>query len=363
MLILASKRIKTMSSPDDIFVDGDCARTQVKVDKFTFTWTVENFSVWFNGMSDSSKCLTSPTFSSDGDNKLKWHLTLKIVNEQNLGLYLNFSPLSEASTVKAKFKLSIVNAKYEEENVFDSPKVCYFHAKQMTWGYHDFISADILLKEGTRLLPNDELTIVCEIGEVNIVNISDDSKKMKSKTKSKLIEDELSKDLGNLFVKEKCSDVTLAVGAHELKAHRLILSARSDVFAAMFEHEMDESKLNRVVITDIDPEVVKEMLNFMYTGKAPNLNKMAQGLLAAADKYALEGLKVMCEEALSVNLATENAAEILILADLQSAAQLKDQTMAFIKTHITEVMGTQGWKDMIKPFPGLIAEVLQAFSQ
>jgi len=52
----------------------------------------------------------------------------------------------------------------------------------------------------------------------------------------------------------------------------------------MFEHEMEESKLNRVAISDISPDVFKEMLNFLYTGKSPNLNEMAADLLAAADK-------------------------------------------------------------------------------
>lgn len=52
----------------------------------------------------------------------------------------------------------------------------------------------------------------------------------------------------------------------------------------MFEHDMEENELNRVVITDIHQEVLKEMLNFIYTGKVFNLNKMAQSLLAAADK-------------------------------------------------------------------------------
>ncbi|CAJ0951698.1 unnamed protein product [Ranitomeya imitator] len=57
---------------------------------------------------------------------------------------------------------------------------------------------------------------------------------------------------------------------------------------------------------------------------------MADDLLAAADKYALERLKVMCEEALCSNLSVENAAEILILADLHSADQLKTQAVDFI---------------------------------
>lgn len=43
---------------------------------------------------------------------------------------------------------------------------------------------------------------------------------------------------------------------------------------------------NRVEINDVDPEVFKEMMRFIYTGKAPNLEKMADNLLAAADKVS-----------------------------------------------------------------------------
>lgn len=39
-------------------------------------------------------------------------------------------------------------------------------------------------------------------------------------------------------------------------------------------------------INDVDPEVFKEMMRFIYTGKAPNLDKMADNLLAAADKVS-----------------------------------------------------------------------------
>lgn len=41
---------------------------------------------------------------------------------------------------------------------------------------------------------------------------------------------------------------------------------------------------NRVEILDVDHEVMREMLRFIYTGKAPNLERMADDLLAAADK-------------------------------------------------------------------------------
>ena len=103
----------------------------------------------------------------------------------------------------------------------------------------------------------------------------------------------------------------------------------------MFEHEMEERKHNRVEISDVEPEVFREMLRFIYTGKASNLERMADDLLAAADKYALERLKVMCEEALCTNLSTENSAEVLILADLHSADQLKAQAIDFINTYVS----------------------------
>ena len=84
----------------------------------------------------------------------------------------------------------------------------------------------------------------------------------------------------------------------------------------------------------MDHDVFREMLRFVYTGKAGNLERMADDLLAAADKYALERLKVMCEEALCTNLSTENSAEVLILADLHSADQLKAQAIDFINTYV-----------------------------
>jgi len=44
---------------------------------------------------------------------------------------------------------------------------------------------------------------------------------------------------------------------------------------------------NRVDITDVDRDVMLEMLRFIYTGKASSLDKMAADLLAAADKVSI----------------------------------------------------------------------------
>ena len=62
-------------------------------------------------------------------------------------------------------------------------------------------------------------------------------------------------------------------------------SQRQEVIRAFLSHGIPISPFqNRVEIQDVDQEVFQEMLTFIYTGKAPNLSKMADVLLPVADK-------------------------------------------------------------------------------
>jgi hypothetical protein len=135
----------------------------------------------------------------------------------------------------------------------------------------------------------------------------------------------LSDDLGATFENSQFADAVLYCGGREFQCHKAILAARSQVFQAMFEHDMAEKKNSRVEVKDVEADVMAEMLRFIYTGRTVNVETMASDLLAAADKYALERLKVMCEEALCNGLTIDNVSEVLILADLHSADQLKAQ--------------------------------------
>jgi speckle-type POZ protein len=101
----------------------------------------------------------------------------------------------------------------------------------------------------------------------------------------------------------------------------------------MFEHKMLENERSRVEIEDIDGDIMFEILRFIYTGKIQNIEKLADALLPAADKYCLERLKVQCEEALCLTIDRDNVADTLILADLHSATQLRQQAIDFINSH------------------------------
>jgi len=217
-----------------------------------------------------------------------------------------------------------------------------------------------LLDEANGLLPDDKLTLFCEVSVVaDSVNISGQS----NSVQFKVPDCRLSDDLGNLFENAQFADVQLSCGGREFQCHKAFLAARSQVFQAMFEHDMEEKKNSRVEVKDVDPDVMAEMLRFIYTGRTAALDQMAAELLAAADKYALERLKVMCEEALCNGLTVDNVSDVLILADLHSAEQLKAQAIEFINTrHVTDVMETAGWKQMVASHPHLIAEAFKALA-
>jgi speckle-type POZ protein len=333
--------------------------TQVKVVKFSYMWTINNFSFCREEMGE---VLKSSTFSAGTNDKLKWCLRVnpKGLDEESkdyLSLYLLLVSCNK-SEVRAKFKFSILNAKREETKAMESQRA-YRFVQGKDWGFKKFIRRDFLLDEANGLLPDDKLTIFCEVSVVaDSVNISGQS----NAVQFKVPECKLSEDLGALFESQRFSDITLNVNGVEFQAHKAVLAARSPVFAAMFEHEMEERKHNRVEITDVETEVLREMLRFIYTGRSLNLDKMSDDLLAAADKYALDRLKVMCEESLCSGLSVENAADVLILADLHSADQLKAQAIDFINIHATEVMETVGWKSMVHSHPHLIAEAFRALA-
>ena len=96
----------------------------------------------------------------------------------------------------------------------------------------------------------------------------------------------LQSDLMHAFHSNTASDITFSVRGVEIKAHKLILVARSDYFSTMFDCDMQESMSNKVEVTDIPADVFKALLGFLY-GIMPEGNKcdVWMELLEAADKY------------------------------------------------------------------------------
>ncbi|KAL6030365.1 hypothetical protein STEG23_034370 [Scotinomys teguina] len=325
--------------------------TQISIQNFSYKWTISNFRFALEEMSES---IRSPTFSIGANDK--WYLRVHPngVDEESRDYMSVYLVLLSCPTshVWAKFQLCMVSAEKEETHGVKNTRVFKF-VPGVKLGFKKFILRNFLLSFAPFILPHEKLTLLCKVSMLqDSFSISD----QKRKQGIQVPRCTLAGELGELWENSCFTDCCLVVAGQEFRAHKAILAARSPVFRAMFEHDMEESKRNRVEIHDLEPQVFKTMMDFIYTGKAPGLDSMADVVLAAADKYRLEHLKVMCEDALCRNLSVENAAHTLILADLHSSEQLKTQALDFITSHASEISQTSSWKIMVGSYPHLVAE-------
>ncbi|KAH0506053.1 Speckle-type POZ protein [Microtus ochrogaster] len=329
--------------------------TQIRVKKFSYRWIISNFSFCLEGSLGND--IVSPTFSAGDNGQQKWLMKLNPngMDEESRGYLSVFLVLlsSPESPVWAKVQFGIINAKGKEFLIMKSQRVIRFNQYQ-AWGIAKFIHRDLLFCTQCLLLPDDKLTLCCEVSVVqDYISISEQNMQPGIDIPRCTLVDEL----GELWENSLFTDCCLVVADQEFRAHKAILAARSPVFRAMFEHDMEESRTNLIEIHDLQPEVFKAMMDFIYTGKEPDLHSMADAMLAAADKYGLERLKLMCESSLCKDLSVENAAHTLLLADLHGSVHLKSRAMDFITAHASEVFQTLSWKTVVHSYPHLVVEV------
>ena len=144
--------------------------------------------------------------------------------------------------------------------------------------------------------------------------------------------------------------------------HINILSTRSDVFRAMFQSDMTENITKKVTIQDIDSDVAREMLHFIYTGGTNgNLSiEKSKKLLAAAERYQLDVLKSICEDHLCSNLQINNALENLVFGDIHRASMLRWMALQVIARNLVKVVETEEYQNLVKHHPSLAAEIPMA---
>ena len=302
-------------------------------------WVIEKFSLCRRA---SSKKIKSSTIVSAKDARLQWFMEL------------DPSHVDTRSTKHVSFLLTVlphVIGGEEEKSVritvsimSSKKKRCKTTTRDMSFrfnfGINDFIADlfeinnyDNQLVYNPKdtdgdLLQNDTLTIAYEI-EL----LLDYENRTVTSGNTEVLQCILGSDLMSLLEGGAYSDVTVIAGEVTFKAHKAILTARSPVFRAMFENDMTEAAKNCVEITDIDPQAVREMISYMYTGTAPKVDKMADTLLQAADKYDLKQLKAICEKELISQLSEENVSETFQLALRHSATQLKAKCTGFMAIH------------------------------
>lgn len=136
--------------------------------------------------------------------------------------------------------------------------------------------------------------------------------------------------------RELC-DVVLVVGAKKIYAHRVILSACSPYFRAMFTGELAESRQTEVVIRDIDERAMELLIDFAYTSQITVEEGNVQTLLPAACLLQLAEIQEACCEFLKRQLDPSNCLGIRAFADTHSCRELLRIADKFTQHNFQEV--------------------------
>ncbi|GIX99917.1 TD and POZ domain-containing protein 1 [Caerostris extrusa] len=338
------------------------ARTRIRVESRSVGWNIEKFS-----QLEPYKAITFP-INSTKENKQLMNLDLYLTGGQKFEEVLHF----KLTAVDRKIKMSTIqlslldNAGGKTECVkgevwFNSPENLH---RQLTFQ----TTRNRLMAAKDVYLLNDVLSVLCEctfstgvvLGEIEAVHCNDKDSIPEQSIAN--LADELfvlKVNLRSSFEEGFMSDVKLKAKTCSFPAHKVILSARSPVFKAMFSSDMRESMCDIVDIRDMDDDTVRRMLQFMYTADVDDLGwSSASDLYAAADKYEVLTLKEKCSCYLKANLRPSNACEALIFSDLHQEEGLKHAVQDFILKHSWEVMNSDEWKQLMETDLKLAAETM-----
>ena len=129
--------------------------------------------------------------------------------------------------------------------------------------------------------------------------------------------------LGASYVgRKQSSDVTFLIEGKEFYAHKIALTAHSEVFKSMFQGDYKEKDAVSIPIPNIRWPVFEAMIECMYVGSVEVTTDIAQELLEVADQYMVDNLKKICEDAIAEQLSADNVSAAFDLAEAFDAQAL-----------------------------------------
>lgn len=289
-------------------------------------------------------------------------------NAEDSSMYVSvfIALASEGTDVRALFELTLLDqsgkAKHKVHSHFDrslesGPYTLKYRGSM--WGYKRFFRRAVL--ETSDFLKNDSLAITCTVG---VVVSSTKGPRLYS---IPVPDPDLGQHFGALLDSGDSCDVTFDVDGELFHAHKLVLAARSPVFKALLFGPMRDRNSGNIEIKDIEHMVFKTLLHFIYRDSLPDSKELAgssstllaQHLLAAADRFALDRLRLLCESKLCENVSVDTVATTLALAEQHHAAELKAVCLKFAASNLAAVMHSEGFEYLRDSCPTLQSELLK----
>ena len=130
-------------------------------------------------------------------------------------------------------------------------------------------------------------------------------------------------------------DIRLICGSTQFSAHRTILVAASPYFECLIEGNFAESKQNDVDLTEAmssDPDILQNILDFIYTGKLLIEGNNFRDLLDACSLLLLNGAIELLSEYLRDSLVIINCLEIFEIAFKYSLEDISQVCISMINS-------------------------------
>lgn len=146
-------------------------------------------------------------------------------------------------------------------------------------------------------------------------------------------------NLHELRADERFCDVEIVAGGQRIHAHRIVLSASSRYFEAMFRPTLGlaEGQQRTVVLHSIGTETLRALIDFVYTGRIAIEQQNVQELLAAGDMLQIPEVVEECCAFLCRELHASNALGILRFAEAHHCEQLVQSAQNFVFTNFPQV--------------------------
>ncbi|XP_078602747.1 kelch repeat and BTB domain-containing protein 2-like [Branchiostoma floridae x Branchiostoma japonicum] len=136
-------------------------------------------------------------------------------------------------------------------------------------------------------------------------------------------------------------DVVLEVEDRRFPCHRLVLSAASPYFRAMFTNDMAESRQKTVVLQGLDAGMFGEILSYIYSGTLQLSLDTVQPLYQAADLLQLDYVRDTCSRYMVVNMQRSTCVNMYKFADAFSVDSVRRRSMQSIHIHFVKVASSE----------------------
>ena len=159
-------------------------------------------------------------------------------------------------------------------------------------------------------------------------------------------------------------DVILECEGQEIMGHSQVLCARSKVFAKTLQTDMKERREGRIHIERASMVDVKQLVDYMYSGKLDTSYVRLKELLILADRFEVLQLVEFCSSKISKILNKNNAVELGIFGDKYNVKSLVDECARFITNYMmTSNPFQQDWMEQMKGSPDLMLKILKELNR